>query len=243
MRVKTLVAGAILSTCFLPDALADVTVTSRNSRIEIGLVTIGPSVAPVTSSAIDSAADLMIAGSGAFIDGFGRDFFGTYDGVQDVAFDPTGLSAQLTQSANSVLNSAGFPASTVFSVDVVNRYESAFTVSEDTTLRVTLNFSGTVSLTSAADRVDFRINTDFGGLYVMPLAVPGGQYTDETIAFDVTFLKNTNYYLVAEGRAFSGGGDGVVTSDLSFSIAPVPAPSALAMLPLVGAGALARRRR
>lgn len=243
MTVKNLVAMTALAAAIAPVAHADVSTTSRNSTINVGLITVGPPAAPASSTLVDSAADLFVSGSASYADGFGRDFFATYEAAQDVEFGASGLSGSLTQSANTVLNNAGFPASTVFSVDVFNRYESAFTVSEDTTLRVTLTFTGTVTLTSAADRVDFRINTDFGGLYVMPLAVPGGQYTNESLAFDVTFLANTNYYLVAEGRAFSGGGDGMAASELSFSLAPVPAPSALAMVALVGAGAATRRRR
>lgn len=241
MMTKSFFAMATLATGLAPIAHADVSTTSRNSTIDVGLITVGPPASPASSTLVDSAADLFLSGSAAYADGFGRDFFATYEAAQDVEFGASGLSGSLIQSANTVLNSAGFPASTVFSVDVFNRYESTFTVSEDTTLRVTLTFTGTVTLTSAADRVDFRINTDFGGLYIMPLAVPGGQYTNESLAFDVTFLANTNYYLVAEGRAFSGGGDGLTASELSFSLAPVPAPSALAMAALVGAAT--RRRR
>jgi len=168
-----LVVAAVSAGCAL-GARADVLAVSRDSSINVGLITVGPAPAPVSSTLIDSAADLTLSGAAAYADGFGRDFAGSYASIQDVQFSSIAISAQLSQSADTTLISAGNPASTVFSVDVFNRYESSFTVTEETTLRLTLDYTGSVTLGSAADRVDFRINTQFGGLFVMPLAIPAG---------------------------------------------------------------------
>ena len=242
MLSKAVCSAALVAGVCGSVAVADVVVSTRNSVIEASLITLLPAPAPVTSTAVDSAADLVFGGAGTYTDGFGRDFAGTYAALQDVEFGSGGLSGQLSQAADTILNSAGFPASSVFSVNVNNRYESSFTVTEDTTLRVTLNLTGTVTPGSAADRLDFRLNTTFGSLYVLPLEVPSGQYTNEPVSIDLQFLAGTTYFVVAEGRAFSGGGEGSVSSSLSFSIAPIPAPSALSLAAVMGLGAMRRRR-
>ena len=224
-------------------ALADVVSLTRDSTISAGLITVGPAPAPVGSSAVDSSADLTHFGTASFTDDFGRDFFASYHASQDVSFTPSAIAGSLVQSADTVLNSPGFPQSRVFSVDMFNHYASSFTVTEQTTLRPMLQYTGTNTTGSAPDRVDFRINTQTGSLFAMPLDLPGGQFVDGFYSADIVFEAGMTYFLVAEARAFSASGDGLISSELTFSLAPVPAPGAAITLVLCGVIASGRRRR
>jgi hypothetical protein len=243
MSEKALFAVGFAMFGVVSSAFGGVASHTRDSAISANMITVGPEVSPVASTAVDSSADLSIDGMASYTDGFGRDFRGDYTSTQDVTFASSGFGADLVQSVNTQLVSEGFPGSTVFSIEIFNEYLSSFTVSEETTLRLTLNFTGTVTTGSAADRIDFRINTQFGGLYVLPTAVPAGQYVDETIELDFTFSSGTTYFIVAEGRAFAGGATESVASRLSFAFAPVPTPSAGMALAAACIGAMSRRRR
>jgi hypothetical protein len=220
-RLSAVAALMLVCPILAPAATAQVNHISRSSSLTASPITVLPGPDGDSTSVIDSSADLAINGLMSYSDSFGRSFLATYDATQDATYKSTGVRGALRQDAVTTLISAGFPFANLFSVDIFNDMTTSFRVDQTTTLRLTLEYTGTVTLSSAADQVDFRVNGPFAALFIMPLDIPGGTYTDAVYTEDFTFEPDTTYTLVASARAFSGSGEGLVESRLRFTLGPV----------------------
>jgi hypothetical protein len=234
-----------------------ITPISRASEVRAQSINLGPTigyvgggfdpVASVTSTLLDSSADLSLSGDLYYgPDMFGRLYSGTYGGLQDVTFTPSVLGGSLQQSASTVVIDPGSPAASSLRSSVANDYTVKFGVSEPILADITISFEGTTQNVGATDFVGLNIkeldangNPQIAAIFALAFEAGSSTTTEGTYSGQIMLMPGNGYQLAAIGNVRADGTSSD-TSYVTFSLR-VPAPGT--MIALGTLGLLGSRRR
>jgi len=210
----------------------------------------GARMATATSSALSSAADLAVSGTGCYAnDGFGRVYSGSYAAAQNVTIEPSLIQVQMAQTLDVNVDSEGSPAARVPSLSAQNLIDLELSMSGPTTLQFDVLYQGVTNNLTAWDFVRLEVFAQSqSGLFAGGVFGLNSSGAQSGVPFSTTVTFNANpdyrYFLSAQSGARANY-DEYATGSLSFTVTAVPEPSVLTMMAggLAVLGLFVRRQR